>query len=257
MVTFIISSAFAHCHQQGENRMFDTRVYKKTALQQLKGRWSVPLIASAILVIMLAAYTWISKNSIDTDLINVSTSGTYFSFHTNVRASSRTGMLIPIIFCAIFGTLFIALLGVNENLYRTYQRQDFSIYTKSLDHWFSSIKTSLWFMLWIGIWICCFVVPAFVKAYSYSMMFFIQAEYPRIKATRAMKISKILTSCHKADLFFMDLSFTGWFMLGCLTGGVGLAWLLPYYTMTKTNAYHELKNMALAARLVTLQDFES
>lgn len=112
-------------------------------------------------------------------------------------------------------------------------------------------------MLWIFIWICCFVFPAFVKAYSYSMMFFIQAEYPGIKATRAMRISKIITSCHKADLFFMDLSFIGWFMLGCITGGIGLAWLLPYYTMAKTNAYHELKNMALAARLVTLQDFES
>jgi len=33
---------------------------------------------------------------------------------------------------------------------------------------------------------------------------------------------------HKAELFFLGLSFIGWFFLSVLTLGIGFLWLVPY-----------------------------
>ena len=45
---------------------------------------------------------------------------------------------------------------------------------------------------------------------------------------------------HKAELFLLDLSFLGWWLLSCLTAGIGFLWLAPYYRATKANYYRKL-----------------
>ena len=87
------------------------------------------------------------------------------------------------------------------------------------------------------------------------MMFFIIAENPKIGAEKAMNLSKILTAGHKSDLFLMHLSFLGWIFLCCITGGTGFIALVPYIQMTNLNAYYDLKQMALTARILSPADF--
>ena len=55
-----------------------------------------------------------------------------------------------------------------------------------------------------------------------------------------MKKSKLLTKGHKWELFVLDLSFFGWFLLIYLTFGIILFWVTPYYTMTKYYAFKAL-----------------
>ncbi len=38
------------------------------------------------------------------------------------------------------------------------------------------------------------------------------------------------------------LSFIGWFILGEITCGIGLLWVMPYYNITIGNFYDELSN---------------
>ena len=40
--------------------------------------------------------------------------------------------------------------------------------------------------------------------------------------------------------FLLELSFIGWSLLGLLTLGIGLLWILPYITQTNTQFYLDL-----------------
>ena len=124
-------------------------------------------------------------------------------------------------------------------------------------HWLNALLGSLWNFLWVFLWSLLFVIPGIVKSYSYSMMFSVIAENPKISAVKAMDISKVLTDGHKADLFVMDLSFLGWLILSCLSCGIGFIWLVPYMTMTETHAYYDLKRMAFSQNKLTPADFEA
>ena len=47
---------------------------------------------------------------------------------------------------------------------------------------------------------------------------------------------------HKMELFVLDLSFIGWYLLCVITFGIAFIWVAPYIQATKTNFYHQIKN---------------
>ena len=46
----------------------------------------------------------------------------------------------------------------------------------------------------------------------------------------------------KFNLFYLQLSFIGWWILACLTGGIGFLWLAPYYQTAQAAFYQNLRN---------------
>ena len=87
-------------------------------------------------------------------------------------------------------------------------------------------------------------------------MFYILSENPDVGIIKAMNISKVLTKGHKADLFVLTLTFIGWNFLSILTCGILFIWVIPYMTMTFTDAYYYLKQEALRTGKLTPADFE-
>ena len=101
--------------------------------------------------------------------------------------------------------------------------------------------------LFVSLWSLLFIIPGIVMGYAYGMTEFIKMENPNIQPTRAIDISKSMTNGHKGDLFYLDLSFFGWFMLSALTLGIlGIVYVNPYYYAAKAFAYEELKAEAIA-----------
>lgn len=45
---------------------------------------------------------------------------------------------------------------------------------------------------------------------------------------------------HKMDLFLLDLSFIGWYIVGALCLGVGAFFVIPYHQMSRANFYAAL-----------------
>ncbi|MEG2291687.1 MAG: DUF975 family protein [Clostridium sp.] len=45
---------------------------------------------------------------------------------------------------------------------------------------------------------------------------------------------------HKFELAILMLSFTGWYLLGVITAGIALLWVVPYTTLTLANYYEML-----------------
>ena len=113
-----------------------------------------------------------------------------------------------------------------------------------------------WKSLWIYLWSLLFFIPAIVKSFAYSQMNYILAENPKISVRKAMKMSIKMTQGFKAELFILELSFLGWFLLCGLSMGILFLYFNPYYSITKLNAYYFLKQKALQTGVLSQSDFE-
>ncbi|KIL39452.1 hypothetical protein SD70_19985 [Gordoniibacillus kamchatkensis] len=123
-------------------------------------------------------------------------------------------------------------------------------------------KTTYWLvikaMLLRGVynflWYLLLIVPGIVKAYSYSMVPYILADNPHIGKERAIELSRRMTFGHKWNMFVLDLSFLGWYLLGLLALGVGVLFVLPYVNATQAELYLVLRRQALEQGLCTHEE---
>lgn len=95
--------------------------------------------------------------------------------------------------------------------------------------------------LFVALWSLLFVIPGIVKAYSYSMIYYIKADHPEYDWRTCLQASQQMTYGHKWDLFVLDLSFIGWYIVGGLCLGVGALWVRPYHETTRALFYEQLK----------------
>ncbi len=103
-----------------------------------------------------------------------------------------------------------------------------------------TIVLGLLYTILVALWSLLFVIPGIVKAYAYSMAFYLKSEHPDWDWRKCINESKRLTNGHKMDLFILDLSFIGWYIVGLLALGVGTIWVEAYHHVTLINYYEEL-----------------
>ena len=94
------------------------------------------------------------------------------------------------------------------------------------------------------LWSLLLVIPGLIKSYSYAMTPYIVNDLvesgQEVHATTAITASRQLMNGHKWELFVLNLSFIGWYLLSVLTLGIGYIWLVPYEQTTKANFYRRL-----------------
>lgn len=100
------------------------------------------------------------------------------------------------------------------------------------------------------------IIPAIIKAFSYSFHPYILADCPNLTVRQALKLSKKMTKGIKGELFVFELSFIGWWFLTSLTGGILAIYTVPYYCMAKATLYESMKNSALARGKITEVDLD-
>lgn len=95
-------------------------------------------------------------------------------------------------------------------------------------------------------WTMLFIIPGLIKAYSYSQSNFIYYDISSWKDTRSMGATSFITESrelmdgHKWRLFWLDITFIGWHLLGMMTGGIAYLWIYPYINATKAAFYNDL-----------------
>lgn len=96
--------------------------------------------------------------------------------------------------------------------------------------------------LFTGLWSLLFVIPGIVKSYSYAMTMYIMQDHPELSGNEAITKSREMMNGHKFDLFVLDLTFLGWYILGAITFGILLIfYVLPYHQATRANFYEQLR----------------
>ncbi len=101
-----------------------------------------------------------------------------------------------------------------------------------LAHLINSILIFLWTLL--------LIIPGIIKAYSYSMTFYIMCDDPSISANDARKKSMELMRGNKWRLFCLQFSFIGWWLLSLLTLGILALWIAPYEQAATAAFYQSL-----------------
>lgn len=240
--------------------MFERKKYKSFAKQQLKGRWTVPvlitLVSSFIMFLFDIPDTIRLFNNPDfwdliyydgSDLLLFSTKLTEVSD----ASSSLLSTLLKIVAQAI---LTVAAINTWLKMSRSPEKVSFKSFIEGFNDWGRAALGALWQYLWVMIWTMLFIIPGIVKSFAYSQMFFILSEYENVSVTKSMKISMIITHGHKGDLFVTYLSFLGWAILCTLSLGIGFLWLEPYMNMTLTNAYHAMLKEAIETGKIKPED---
>ena len=109
-----------------------------------------------------------------------------------------------------------------------------------------SIALFLLTILYTLLWSLLFVIPGIIKAYSYSMAFYILAENPDMTANEAITESKEIMNGHKWELFVLGLSFILWAFAIVFTLGIAAIYVEPYMQLTIANFYHNIKRQPVA-----------
>ena len=178
-------------------------------------------------------------------------------------AGAAIGTFITMTITLLYAAIIIALNPLMMGFMDWYRKavfekvspgKVFAPYKK--EHLMGNVGTMLLVQLYTFLWSLLFVVPGIVKAYSYCQATYIKAENPHIPASRAIELSKIMMEGHKADLFYLHLSFFGWMLLSGLTYNIlGIVYVYPYYYAALAFAYLEVKSDAISRGIISASEF--
>jgi uncharacterized membrane protein len=77
------------------------------------------------------------------------------------------------------------------------------------------------------------------------MVPYIIKDNPELSATQVITRSREMMNGHKWNAFVYDLSFIGWYLLGCITCGIALAfYVYPYKLNADAQLYLAIKKQS-------------
>ncbi|MGQ0440558.1 DUF975 family protein, partial [Bacillus sp. B-TM1] len=106
--------------------------------------------------------------------------------------------------------------------------------------------------IYIFLWCLLFIIPGIIKSFSYAMTYFIINDHPEYSINQAITESRRMMDGHKMEYFILCLSFIGWFILSCITLGIGFLWLIPYFYTTSAAFYEEIADEYYEKTIPTL-----
>ncbi len=116
------------------------------------------------------------------------------------------------------------------------------------------VKTMFFMKLFIFLWSLLLVIPGIIKSYAYAMVPYLLADNPDMDYQRAIELSKEMTDGEKMDMFILDLSFIGWYLLGFIACCVGIFFVYPYYYATHAELYRTLREKALEEGMCSYEE---
>lgn len=171
-------------------------------------------------------------------LLRAAENGTYYDYVLSQAAAQMPGGYET--FIGILLTVMSVMLNVGYviSTLRVARRQDnvvgnlfdgFGMFFRVL--W---LEILIWFFTFL--WSLLFVIPGIIAAYRYRQALYLLIDNPEMSALDCISESKRLMTGHKTELFFMDLSFLGWYIL-CAVPFVPI-YVFPY-TYTSYALYYD------------------
>lgn len=95
------------------------------------------------------------------------------------------------------------------------------------------------------LWTLLLIIPSIYKSYQYYMIPYILAENPGMDSADVFEMTKIMTKDVKLDIFILNLSFIGWYLLSIVTCGLSILYVMPYTAATDVELYYFLRQRAV------------
>ncbi len=103
-----------------------------------------------------------------------------------------------------------------------------ALYSTSLFATYSSGNGYLFIVIIGVILLVASSIWATTKYYFYQLAFLISMENEDMSASDAVEESQKAMTGRRAKLFWLQLSFIGWSILGAISFGIGFLWIIPY-----------------------------
>lgn len=95
--------------------------------------------------------------------------------------------------------------------------------------------------IFILLYMLLLIIPGIMKAYSYTMTYYILADHPGMGAQEAMARSERMMYGSRMKLFCLYWRFFGWSLLAILTLFIGFLWLVPYMEASMAAFYEDVR----------------
>ena len=198
--------------------MGTNQTYKNRALASLEGKWSKGIIASIIYLLISGC---VGQGA-----------SMFFDVATGYGISGIWHLLcLPL---AWGTTVYFLNLIRHEDI--AYERL-FDGYKDFIRIFLAGFLVNICVVLGLLV----LIVPGVILLLMFSQTDYILKDDKQISASDAMKKSAEMMDGHKMELFWLMLSFAGWFILSILTFGFGFIFFEPYFETTMSHYYEDLK----------------
>lgn len=205
---------------------------KILARENLNGKWLIAISVSVVAWLLTNAFT---GNSGKETVEYVWRNGEFVKNVVN-----HSNFMFSLIAFIIGGPINFGLASFFLKLARD-QESTFSELFSGFHYFLKNFVTNFFIVVFTTLWFLLLIIPGIIAILRYSMTYYIMNDNPDLKPLEAIELSKKMMYGHKARLFFLWLSFIGWFLLGIFTLGLGFLFLTPYYNATLANFYEDVK----------------
>jgi uncharacterized membrane protein len=213
---------------------------KVLARENLAGNWLTAIIVSVVAWLLTSALTGGSGRE---TAEYVWQNGELIK---NVVNQSDSDFLFSLLAFIIGGPINFGLAAFYLKLAR-HQKAAFAELFSGFQYFWKNFVLNFFIIIFTFLWFLLLIIPGIIASLRYSMAYYIMNDNPGLKPLEAIELSKKMMSGNKGRLFYLWLSFIGWFFVGVLTLGIGFLFLLPYFNATITNFYEDLKPAAQIA----------
>lgn len=108
-------------------------------------------------------------------------------------------------------------------------------------HYLNVVKIMFLRDLFVSLWTLLLVIPGIIKAYEYTMIPYILSENPEADSKDVFALTKDMMTDQKFQVFLLELSFFGWYILGALCCCVGGIFVEPYFEASIAEVYSHMR----------------
>ena len=200
----------------------DTAELKSRAKEQIRGKWGIAigtvLVANIILEVDVA-YKVTSKLGVE---------GLSYS--------------LDLISLLLGGVISVGLCRFLLNMATRREEARFETLFSGFNIYLKTLGLNILITLAVFAGTLLFIIPGIIVSLMFSQAFYILSEDPSKSITQCINESVNLMSGHKWELFYLELTFIGWWLLSAITLGIAALWVSPYQKLTEANFYLYLKN---------------
>lgn len=195
----------------------NTAELKANAKEQLRGKWAV-----AIATVLVANIL------IDSDVM--------------YKVSEKFGLIGLSISCSLIslflgGVISVGLCKFLLDMTTKREEPRFETLFSQFNIYLKTLGLNILITLSVCIGTILFIVSGIIVGLMFSQSYYILSEDPSKSITQCIKESVDMMNGHKWDLFYLELTFIGWWLLTAITVGIAGLWVAPYVKVTETNFY--------------------
>ena len=213
--------------------MKQNQEYKNEALAALRGNWA-PAVLATLVYYLLTLF-----------LISPYEVAVFRTNSADIMGLMAASRWYGVFFLGMILVIGPFLIGYVNSFKKLLVEGDDRITANSFREGFKPYWRSVWAYLFRGIlialWSLLLVIPGIIKSLSYAMTMYIVKDHPELTVNEAIDLSKDMMYGHKYDLFYLYISFIGWYLLSILTLGIGTFWLMPYIETAQASFYEDVK----------------